>query len=167
MKNPKQVHELSVDDLREYPIWQFVRDDDEEPEDAATVRPFPWRGPLDPTDGMFVVQAVFVLAGGTSMTGYLTPPQQRDASVGAVRPVIVTDHGQVSFWYGVATPDATVLSRNYRLLGKRAPEIFPLRYGSAVVIVGGPVAGVIGGFMYYERPAGAASIAQLLLKAVR
>ena len=77
----KQVYELTAGDLEQRPIWEFALDEEgEEGQDEATVRPWTGNQPLDPADGMFVVRAVFELADGTKLTGYLTPPVQGESS---------------------------------------------------------------------------------------
>ena len=63
MKIRKQVHDLSVDDVRKFPVCEFALDEEgEEGQDEATVRPFEFSGALDPSDGPFIVRGVFTLA---------------------------------------------------------------------------------------------------------
>ena len=144
----RQVYELTLDDLGNFPVWEFRLDEkDEEGQDESTVRPYTASGPLDPADRMFVVRAVFTLADGSRMQGYLTPPVRGDGSPGVLQPVIVTDRGQVRFWCGTAAPDSKRLARSYELLGKDAAHVFPLRFESEVELVGGPVRGSVPGFL--------------------
>jgi len=87
----KQVYDLTSADLATSPVWEFALDEEgEDGQDEATVRPYLLRRGLDLDAGMFVVRALFVLADGTIMTGYLTPPVQGDAGLGTLQPVIVT-----------------------------------------------------------------------------
>jgi hypothetical protein len=45
----KQVYELTVEDLRQHPVWEFALDEEgEEGQDEATVRPFVSSGSVDP-----------------------------------------------------------------------------------------------------------------------
>jgi hypothetical protein len=104
-------------------------------------------GPLDPSDGMFVVRTSFTLADGSQMQGYLTPPAQCGDSLGTLQPIIVTDHGHVGFWCGIRSPSPEQLAHLYQLLGRDAGRVFPLRFESQVELVGGPVGGSISGFM--------------------
>ena len=91
----RQVYELTLHDLDTYPVWEFGLDQEgEEGRDESTVRPYTVSGPLDPTDRMFVVRAVFTLADGSRMRGYFTPPGRGDASLGTLQPIIVTDRGE-------------------------------------------------------------------------
>jgi hypothetical protein len=148
----KQVYELRPDDLDRHAVWEFALDEEgEEGQDEATVRPYEPRGSLDPSDGMFVVRARLVLADGTQMRGYLTPPVQGESDLGTLQPAIVTDGGQVTFWCGTLAPEPTQIAAAYALLGKSVPsEIFPLRFKSDVDLVGGPVTGELPGFLVLE-----------------
>lgn len=147
----KQVYELTLNDLSVFPIWEFRLDDEgEEGRDESTVRPYTASGPLDPTDRMFVVRAIFTLADGSRMRGYFTPPGRGDAGVGTLQPIIVTDGGQVRLWCGTAAPDSKRLARSYALLGKDATQIFPVQFESEVELVGGPVHGSVPGFLVLE-----------------
>jgi hypothetical protein len=144
----KQVYELTLHDLSTFPVWEFRLDGEgEEGRDESTVRPYSALGPLNPDERMFVVRAVFILADGSQMYGYLTPPQRGDASVGALQPIIVTNRGQVRLWCGTATPDSKRLARNYELLGKSANQVFPVRFESDVDLLGGLVKGSVPGFL--------------------
>lgn len=151
MKTRKQVYELKPADLIESPVWEFALDEEgEEDQDEATVRPFLVAGPLDPSDGMFIVRASFKLADGTSQSGYLTPGVQGDRGIGTVQPAIVTERGQVSFWCGIIQPAGKHLAECYARLGKKPEEIFPFSFSSQVDLVGGTVSGTIPGFLVLE-----------------
>ena len=144
----KQVYELTPGDLSASPVWEFALDEESEPDqDEATVRPHPVSGTLNPSDGMFIVAARFSLANGTEMRGYLTPPSADDRSLGTIQPQIVTDAGQVSFWCGRCPPDTT---RAYQLLGGDAASVFPIRFESAVPLIGTAVSGTLPGFLCLE-----------------
>ena len=147
----KQVYELTLDDLSRFPIWEFSLDSEaEEGQDESTVRPYTPAGPLDAVDRMFVVRAVFRMADGSRMRGYITPPRNDDASIGTLQPIIVTDRGQVRFWCGTAAPGAKRLAHSYDLLGKEAKQVFPVQFASDVELVGGPVTGSVRGFLVLE-----------------
>lgn len=62
----KQVYELAINELRDYPVWEYALDEeDREGQDEATVRPVILSAPLDPNIGMFIVRTRFKLADGT------------------------------------------------------------------------------------------------------
>jgi hypothetical protein len=107
-------------------------------------------GPLDPAERMFIVRAVFILADGSRMQGYCSPPLRGDDSVGILQPIIVTDRGQVRFWCGTTAPDLKRLTRSYERLGKDARGVFPLQFQSDAQLVGGPVKGSLPGFLVLE-----------------
>jgi hypothetical protein len=146
----KQIYELTPDDLDTFPVWEFRLDEEGKNQDESTVRPYTVPGPLDPADRMFVVRAVFILADGSKMKGYLTPPGRGDTGIGTLQPIIATDRGQVRFWCGKAAPDARRLALIYSLLGKPANQVFPVRFESDVELVGGPVRGGVPGFLVLE-----------------
>ena len=147
----KQVYEITLDDLSTFPIWEFrVDSEGEEGRDESTVRPHTPTGPLDAVDRMFVVRAVFRMADGSTMRGYITPPRGDDASIGILQPIIVTDRGQVRFWCGTSVPSAKRLAHSYDLLGKEPKQVFPVHFASDVELVGGPVTGSVPGFLVLE-----------------
>ena len=147
----KQVYELTLQDLSTFPVWEFRLDEKgEEGRDESTVRPYTASGPLEATDRMFVVRAVFTLADGSKMRGYFTPPGRGDAGIGILQPIIVTDRGQVRFWCGTAAPGLKRLAHSYELLGKEAKHVFPLQFESEVELADGPVRGSVPGFLVLE-----------------
>jgi hypothetical protein len=147
----KQIYELTLDDLRRFPVWEFRIDQEgEDVRDECTVGPHKVTGALDPTDRMFVVRAAFILADGTRMWGYFTPPGRDDAGIGTLQPIIVTDRGQVRLWCGTAAPDSKRLAHSYELLGKDAKRVFPLQFESEPELVGGPIRGGVSGFLVLE-----------------
>jgi hypothetical protein len=149
METRRQVYDLTLVDMKRSPVWEFALDEEgKEGQDEATVRPYRFAPPLNPNDGMFIVQADFALADGTLMEGYLTPPAQGVGDIRTFQPVIITEQGQVVFWYGILEPDTETVSQNYRVLGKNAPQVFPIRFRSAVEILGGPIEGDLQGFLY-------------------
>lgn len=147
----KQVYELTPNDLRAFPVWEFRLDEQgEEGRDESTVRPYHASRALDPADRMFIVRALFTLADGSRMWGYFTPPGRGEATTGSLQPTIVTDRGQVRLWCGTAVPGLKRLARNYEFLGKDQKQLFPVQFESDVELVGGPVRGIVPGFLVLE-----------------
>jgi hypothetical protein len=145
----KQVTDLLPDDLARYPIWEFALDEEgEEGQDEETVKPRPDLDRADPADGLFIVRTEFVVADGTRFDGYASPHE--DAYLGYTQPTIVTADGQVRFWFGGVPPRPGKLEASYRILGKSAPEVFPVRYRALVEHDGAPLEGEIGAFMHLE-----------------
>ena len=151
MRIRKQVDLLTLADVEENPVWEFALDEEgEEGQDEETVRPYQLTPPLDPSVGLLIVRAKFALADGAEMEGYLTPPFDGSPAIGSIQPTIVTDQGQVGFWYGIVAPDKDRIAQNYRLLGKSPSQVFPLKFRSTVEIMGGPIEGELNGFLFYE-----------------
>jgi hypothetical protein len=147
----KQVYELTLDDLSQFPVWEFKLDPGgESGQNESTVQPHAVTGPLDPAERMFVVRAAFTLADGSRLTGYLTPPVRGQEGLGSLQPIIVTARGQVRLWCGTAVPDAKRLAQNYEFLGKDSQRVFPVRFESEVELVGGPAHGSVPGFVVLE-----------------
>jgi len=150
----KQVYDLSLSDLRRFPVWEFALDEEgEEGQDEATVRPFPFQyvGVLDPSWGMFVVYASFVLADGTSMWGYLTPSRD-PTDLGTIQPIIVSPQGQVFFWCGTLEPTSEGISASYGRLNKTSfKQVFPIQFASEVELVGGQLRGSLPGFLVLKE----------------
>jgi hypothetical protein len=151
MKIRKSVCELTPEDIKRIPVWEFALDEEGEPgQDETTVRPYEYTGELNPSDGMFVVLASFILADGTKWIGYLTPSGQHEDNLGRLQPIIVTDAGQVMFWCGSIAPSADELARRYGLLGRDANKVFQVRFESQVPLVGGAINGTISGFFVLD-----------------
>lgn len=147
----KQIYELTLDDLSTFPIWEFRLDSEgEEGRDESTVRPHLPSGPLEIADRMFIVRTIFRMVDGTIMRGYITPSRADDVSIGALQPIIVTDRGQVRFWCGTAEPGPKRLAQSYDLLGRGAKQVFPVQFVSDVELVGGPITGIVPGFLVLE-----------------
>jgi hypothetical protein len=148
----KQVYDLTIEDLKRHSVWEFALDEEGDGgQDEATVRPYELTGPLDPSDGMFIVRAQLILADGTKLCGYLTPPETGDSSLGSIHPVVVVDGGQVPFWYAVVAPGPADIAANYaRLDRSSASEIFPISFASDVELLGGAVSGELPGFLVLE-----------------
>ncbi|SPE61605.1 hypothetical protein SBV1_730058 [Verrucomicrobia bacterium] len=147
----KQVYELDLRDLSTFPVWEFRLDPEgEEGWDESTVRPYTAPGPLDPTDRMFIVRAIFTLADGSRMRGYFTPPFRDDASIGTLQPIIVTGRGQVRLWCGTTAPGSKRLAQSYELLRKDARRVFPVEFESEVELVSGLARYSVPGFLVLE-----------------
>ncbi len=155
-KTRKQVFELTVDDLRKFPVWEFaLNEEGVSGQDELTVRPYPITGALDADEGLFVVRAEFLLADGTRMIGYVTPPGANgDESLGTIQPVILTERGQISFWFGLGIPSKKNIIDCYTRLGKYGALIFPARFKSKVAIKGASLEGTLNGFLYLKDAAG-------------
>ena len=147
----KQVYDLTLSDLELSPIWEFASDEEDvEGQDEATVRPANSSLLHDPLAGQFVAKARFTLADGTIMYGFLAPGSPGRFDLGAIQPAIVTDEGQVSFWFGAFEPPRSYIESSYALLGKRSDEVFPLSFALDAASNVYEAKGIVQGFMVME-----------------
>jgi hypothetical protein len=141
----KQVYDLSAADLCEYPAWEFAIDEEgEDGQDEASVRPLPLHDIDDHLDGSAIVAAEFTLADGTILPGYLTPRTRPNMTLGDIQPQIITDRGQVMFWYGRCPMK---LENLYNLLQRSSSEVFPIRFKAMLPIENHEYIGEIPGFL--------------------
>ncbi|HEX5103536.1 MAG TPA: hypothetical protein VFV87_06975 [Pirellulaceae bacterium] len=147
MRIRKPVSQVSLEDLRKHPVWEFASDEEGNAgQDETTVRPVKFVSPLELARGSFIVRSEFELRDGTKMLGYATP-QAEDDSLAVLQPVIVTERGQVFFWHGVLAPGAKEIKESYKLLGRTAKETFPIELAIDVELSCTPPRATIPGFM--------------------
>jgi hypothetical protein len=73
MKIRKPACELTLDDIRRYPVWEYALDEEgEDGQDETTVRPCEISEALDPSD--IIVRTKFTLADGTELLGASQTP---------------------------------------------------------------------------------------------
>jgi hypothetical protein len=150
----KQVYHLTLADLDATPVWEFALDEEGDAgQDEATVRPYEVPLPIDPGHGGLVVRAVFTLADGTILRGYLSPQPMPLRQPGYLQPVVICGADQVNFWSGIRRPAQNHMKDVLAKLGKQAAQVFPLEYRSDVEIQGGPISGTIPGFGFIENEA--------------
>jgi hypothetical protein len=148
----KQIYDLTPADFHSAPVWEFTSDEEGVMgQDEATVRPYELSGPPDTGHGGLVIRAVFKLADGTTLRGYLSPQPVALRQSGYVQPVIICDAGQVNFWSGMRRPTRDEMTDVLAKLGKEAAQVFPVEYRSDVELIGGPIAGTIPGFGFIEN----------------
>jgi hypothetical protein len=149
----KQITDLTLDDLRQTPVWQFAQDEEGEPgQDEETLKPCPGVEEVDPTQGIFVVATSFQAADGTRFSGFATPVAT-DESL-SEQPTIITDTGFVNFWRGMAFDERKLdqaIAAGYEALKTSAAELFPLRWEMDVTVKGGPSKGELHGFGYLRK----------------
>jgi hypothetical protein len=150
----KQVYELTLDDIRRFPVWEFALDEEgTEGQDESTVRPYCAEAALIPPTGPCVVHADFILADGSALAGYVHRTS-RPHELESVQPVIITEAGQVAFWYGSFAPSLHIIAEYYRRIGKTVSETFPVRFRSSGSILENPVQGMLDGFFYCAEERG-------------
>ncbi len=158
MQIRKQDYNLTLDDLEQFPAWEYALDEEElEDQDERTVRPHLASPPVNPDEVYCIVRASFYLADRTRLAGYLKPIMLRENNVvmplipADMEPTVITDRGRVIFWYGASQPDPEEISRNYAILNKNPEEVFPIRFASDVEVLNSIVEGVLEGFLYCDK----------------
>lgn len=161
MKIRKQVYDLTLDDVKCYPVWQYALDEEgEDGQDEATVRPVPVEE-MDLQHSSYIVRARFLLADGTTAIGTVTVSDLPDDGIIKIegdndgnakrQPVIITSSGQIGFWFGSIKPKDKEIAEAYLALGCKSPgAVFPLTYRVDVQMPNCPAGGRIGGFQYLE-----------------
>jgi hypothetical protein len=145
-KARKQVYELTLADLRKFPVWEFALDEEGEAgQDEATVRP---AASAPDGSGAFVVRTRFVATDGSEFQGFCTPRPRADLRHS--QPSIVTARGHVGFWYGMFKPEPAEISKAYGILDKPSGSLFPMRFSPAVAAPNCFTEGAIPGFQWLE-----------------
>jgi hypothetical protein len=154
----RQDYRLTLVDLIQNPAWEYALDEEGlEGQDERTVRPYHDSPPLDPEKAYFIVRARFHLADDTQMLGYIKPIELSGSRFMNpvipvdMNPVIVTELGQVTFWYGALKPETERISQNYRLLNKKPSEVFPIEFAADIEILDSITAGTLEGFLYCDN----------------
>jgi len=154
MKIRKQVYDLTLEDFKQYSLWEFALDEEGvEGQDEATVRPFVSQIPNDLPAAMFVTTATFTLSDGAEARGFLYPPFGRDeeTDLGIIQPNIITDQGQIPFWHGIREPNSTEISDFLKMMGKPSTDVFPLKYACDIKIDSIIIEGTLEGFYYLQQ----------------
>ncbi len=151
----KQVTDLTLEDLRETPVWEYALDEEGEPgQDEETLRPCPGVEEVNPKKGLFVVATSFQAVDGTRFSGFATAQVTDESETGDVHPTIITDSGHVHFWQGSVFNESELEDRiadSYAALEKSPGDLFPLRWEMHVSVKGGSSEGEFPGFGYLRR----------------
>ena len=150
----KRVTELTPEDLRAYPIWEFtLRGGTLEPNEGE-VRPGPDLRAHDSSvgSGLFAVRTKFFLHDGSEVIGYCSPVSRPrgDGVLGYLTPVVVTESQHVPFWSVVdESPSHDDIQRYYSTLARSPEAIFPIHFQADVELQPTEVgAGVIEAFHF-------------------
>jgi hypothetical protein len=158
MRTRKQENALTIFDLMQFPAWEYALDEEDvQDQNEKTLRPYLIPPPLDREKAYFVVRARFTLANGASLTGFVKPLRQSQDKLMQplipydLNPVIVTDQGHVPFCYGVFKPDEATISENYKRLGYKAENVFPISFIADIEVRNSVSEGVSEGFLFFEH----------------
>jgi hypothetical protein len=142
--------ELLISDLIENPVWEFAFGEKDE---IIKLKPSKKVEPYDISRDRFLVRSTYILANGIKKIGYIKPINVKDTFMGHLSPVdlspvLLTDFGQIGFWFGPHKPPQELLNKYYSWLGYEPIEIFPIEVSSDVEILNGIGEGVLEGFLY-------------------
>jgi hypothetical protein len=141
---------LTNDNLRLYPVWEFAYG---EGGLEMKMKPVLDPPPYDVSLNRLLVRATFTLKNGEIKTGYMKPINLKDTFMGHLSPVdlnllMFTEFGRVYFWFGIHKPKRKILNKFYKWLNLPPEEIFPISVKSDVEINNGLAEGIIEGFLY-------------------
>ncbi len=144
----KQVYELSAEDLKTHPIWEFCSDEEGiEGQDEATVKPSSDSELSGDFPGAHIVAADVTYADGSTELGYLYSCNPQD--IGCSQPHVIAGSDQVNFWLGWLqfnkNPQEEIAA-NYRTLGKGSAAVFPISFKSRVNVSGAQPEITLNGF---------------------
>ncbi len=132
----KRLVDLTIADVASAAVWRYEGGTG----DDAIVEPADRVSLSVADDEVFLAGTEFTLPGGARHPGFCFPVD--DTGVDYLQPVIVTEGGQVRFWFeGPVSPE--MLERQWSLLGRRAREIFPVTFRCLVPVDGRAVTGSI------------------------
>ncbi len=157
MKLLKKDYELSISNLKKFPVWEFAYEETKMDNlSGRTMRPNTSGPPYDIHKSRFLIRTSFRLANGMEFKGHTKPFDLLDQFMGHLSPidlypVIMTPKGYVVFWYGIYKPDPEEIAKNYQLLGQNPSDVFPIRFELDEEIINGVSKGIIEGFMYCEE----------------
>jgi len=125
--------ELSIEDLRKCPIWEF----EDHPDEVATVKPA--ASFEEPGKRGYIAFTKFVIDDGTEYWGYCSPI---DEGLDYLQPSIITPEGHARFWYD-EPPKEPEPEKLCRLLDREVENIFPVVYECQVAFEGAHLHGRI------------------------
>ena len=134
----KRLADLTVEDLTSAPVWRYEGGDGAD----AVVVEHARDGLSQMDDEIFLAATDFLLPDASPHLGFCFPVD--DAGLDYLQPTIVTPGGHVRFWFDGVVPQE-VVSAQWAVLGKRAEEVFPVRFLCRVPVDGREVTGVIPG----------------------
>jgi hypothetical protein len=155
----KKYYRLTPADLNEHPIWVLAMDlatfseakDEGWDDDTGLVVPLPSDRSL--VERLFencicYARVRFVAANERQFTGMLKC--WAGEGIESSHPTILTDDGQVDFYFGIVKPTAEQVAFGHARLGISSAELFPLTYHPDVSLPDGPPGGELEGFYYME-----------------
>lgn len=143
----KKVNQLTNDDLKKYPVWRFLVEE-EGKYDETHIKPMPKMTNVNSKEGIFILKTSFIANDSTSYNGYCYASEGYDLSY--IQPVIIVNKKHISFWYGMYKPKELDHNKTYKILKKEKSNLFPIAFAADVKVDGNKYAGEIKGFMYLD-----------------
>ena len=105
----KPINQLTLDDLRRFPIWEHRYDDGREFVRETTLQEI-----TDEPDRGYIAYTEFIFPDGTRANGYSSP--QDPSGLDYIQPTIIMAHGHWNIYSGINKPNRT------------NSALFPLKY---------------------------------------
>jgi hypothetical protein len=122
----KQFNDLTIDDLNEYPIWEFVPEDDQNAIDETTIKGY--LAYSEEIESMIIVRTKFILNDGSIFYGYVSPEKKLELS----QPALFVNDIFIFFWHGLIDSSRIETEKYYKVLDKKANDIFPVKWVTEV-----------------------------------
>jgi hypothetical protein len=155
MKIRKQENKLTLDDINQFPVWEFALDEETfKGQNEKTLKPY-LSNSIDPAEAYLLVRATFSLSNGSRCKGFIKPFSQYTKRLSPpifpydLNPVIITDKGQIRFCYGTNKPKKSSFEKNYRWLGAGPEFVFPIEITCDVDVKNSITSGILDGFLYF------------------
>jgi hypothetical protein len=132
----KRLSELTVQDLRDFPVWRYEGGSGAD----AIVAPARRAALSQSDDEIYLAATEFELFDGTRHSGFCFPAD--DSGLDYLQPAIVTAAGHVSFWFEEPI-SAAHRARQWEPLGKSEAEVLPVTFRCLVPVDGRTVSGRI------------------------
>ncbi len=156
----KKYFKLTQEDLLTHPVWVRSMDvatfgdseDENWDDDTAMVVPLPKDAAL--VEQLFEncicwARARFQDASGRSFIGMLKCWAGDD--IAGCSPTIVTDSGQVNFFFAGVQPNSGQIAESYRSLSVPPDSLFPIKYSVDIELPDGPPDGTLDGFYWLDH----------------
>jgi hypothetical protein len=151
----KQFGELLLSDFQRHPVWVSCHTADYgepwyEETDEETFRPWTRGLPAIAPQGALIVRAKFEIHDGNLYHGFVTPGSN-DKDLATMQPQMFVGHRRFSFWGGLIGIPLDERHAFYRVLGKGADAIFPVRFSADPNLAPGVMAGQMEGFYRWNQ----------------
>ena len=131
-----QLADLTMADLKAHVVWEYQGESDAD----ACVKPTDRLSLGEYEEGTFLAATEFMLADGSSWTGYCSP--QDPSGLDYTQPVLFVDGQQVPLWLDQGQ-DKAAIERRWQALGRTLEQVFPVKYKCVIKVDGQEVCGLV------------------------